>query len=214
MGFKENLKRYRLAAEFTQEQLALACGFSGQSRIANYEKGSRDPDFDDLEKIARALSVDKADLLGGSPRPTKQDDWANVKGYPQAAGLGTGAEAEEYAESHKLKFKASSLRRKRLQPDQLAVFYGKGDSMLPRIQSGDAILFDTGDTTPKDGTIYVVMIGKEYYAKRALVLDGVVYFTPDNPSGDHNWNKPKRMDAKREQITVIGRVRWIGSWED
>jgi transcriptional regulator with XRE-family HTH domain len=214
MGFKENLRRYRVAAELTQEQLALACGFSGQSRIANYEKGARDPDFDDLEKLARALSVDKSDLLGGSARPAKQDDWRDVQAYAQAAGLGTGAEADEYAETHKLKFKATSLRRKRLQPDKLAVFYGKGDSMEPRIKDGDAILFDTSDTRPVDSTVYVILWKSEYYAKRAMILDDVVYFTTDNPSGDHNWSKPKRMDAKREPITIIGRVRWIGSWED
>jgi phage repressor protein C with HTH and peptisase S24 domain len=214
MGFKQNLRKYRDAAELTQEQLALACGFSGQSRIANYEKGTRDPSFEDLEKLAAALGVAKADLLGGTVLPAKQDDWANVMGYSQSAGLGTGAEADEYAETHKLKFKATSLRRKGLRPDKLAVFYGKGDSMLPRIKAGDAILFDTSDKRPSDGAVYVIFWKNEYYAKRALVLDDVTYFTTDNPNGDHHWNKPRRMDAKRDPIEIIGRVRWIGSWED
>jgi phage repressor protein C with HTH and peptisase S24 domain len=113
-----------------------------------------------------------------------------------------------------LKFRAASFKRKGLHPDKVAVFYGKGESMLPRIRPGDAILFDTADTKPVDGAIYVILWRGEYYAKRALLLDDSVYFTTDNPSGDHQWNKPKRMDAKRESIQVIGRVRWIGSWED
>ena len=44
---------------------------------------------------------------------------------------------------------------------------------------------------------------------------------PQNPPmsnnitiGDHGWTKPRRMDDKRHPIEVIGRVRWIGSWED
>jgi phage repressor protein C with HTH and peptisase S24 domain len=94
------------------------------------------------------------------------------------------------------------------------VFYGKGDSMEPRIKSGDAILFDTSDTRAIDGAIYIILWRGEYYAKRALVLDDVVYFATDNPRGDHNWTKPKRVDAKRDPITIVGRVRWIGSWED
>lgn len=170
-----------------------------------------------LHAIAAGLGVSSAWLETGrgDKDPSGADpDWADIRGYAQAAGLGNGAEADEYAETHKLKFKASSMRRKGLRPDKLAVFYGKGDSMEPRIKSGDAILFDTSDTKPRDGTIYLILWRGEYYAKRALILDDVVYFTTDNPHGDHNWSKPKRMDAKRDPIEVIGRVRWIGSWED
>lgn len=171
-----------------------------------------------LPAIADALQVTATWLSTGKgvkETPAAYEvDWSDVRAYAQAAGLGTGVEATEYAESHKLKFKASSLRRKGLQPARLAVFYGKGDSMLPRIHGGDAILFDTGDTRPIDGAIFVIMWKGEYYAKRAELLEDVVFFRTDNPVGDHNWSKPKRMDAKRDPIEIIGRVRWIGSWED
>lgn len=144
----------------------------------------------------------------------RDPDWRDIRGFAQAAGLGDGAEAEEYAVAHALKFRTQSLSRKRLQADKLCVFYGKGDSMLPRIQPGDAILFDTTDTKPRDGMIYVIMWKGEYYAKRAELLDDAVYFRTDNPSGDHGWQKPRRMDNTRDPIQIIGRVRWIGSWED
>lgn len=142
------------------------------------------------------------------------DDWGDVLGYSQAVGLGKGAEAHEYAETHKLKFRAASLASKGLNPAGLAVLYGQGDSMQPRIKPGDAVLFDTGDVRPRDGAIYVVQWKGEIYAKRALILDETVYFEADNPEGDHQWRKPKRMDAKRDPIQILGRVRWIGSWED
>ena len=112
------------------------------------------------------------------------------------------------------KFRAASLAKKRLRPAGLAVMYGDGDSMLPRIKKGDAILFDTTDTRPLDGAIYVVQWRDDVYAKRAEIIDDAVYFRADNPAGDHNWRKPKRMDAKRDPVHVLGRVRWIGSWED
>lgn len=146
------------------------------------------------------------------------DDTVDIKGYPYAAGLGDGLEAVEYAETHRLKFRASSLSRKRLVPDRLAVIYGKGDSMLPRIQSGDAILFDTSDTYPADERLFVVMTagiaGSEYSVKRCRAFGDDVYFDALNPAGDHNWRKPRKMDDPRHPITIIGRVRWIGSWED
>lgn len=215
MGFPENLKRYRKAAKLTQEQLALACGWSGQSRISNYESGLREPTLIEVASLAEALGVDAADLLAASDRAMgRQMGWADIQGYAQAVGLGKGAEAQEYAETHKLKFRAESLSRKGLRPAGLAVMYGQGDSMVPRIHPGDAVLFDTGDTRPRDGAIFVIQWKGEIYAKRAMVLEDAVYFAADNPAGDHNWRKPKRMDAKRDPIHILGRVRWIGSWED
>jgi phage repressor protein C with HTH and peptisase S24 domain len=170
-----------------------------------------------IAKVCKALGVRRDWLLHGKgpiegPDST-DEDWFDVRGYAQAVGLGKGAEAQEYAETHALKFRASSLQRKRLAPERLAVMYGDGDSMEPRIRKGDAILFDTSDTRPTDGAIFVIQWRGEVYAKRALVLDDAVYFSADNPAGDHNWLKPKRMDAKRDPITILGRVRWIGSWE-
>jgi len=191
----------------------------GYSTIAELENNGM-KSTTKLHLIASALGVNANWLATGRlpKEPVVEDpDWPAIPAYAQAVGLGEGAEADEYAESHKLKFKATSLRRKRLNPKDLCVFYGKGDSMLPRIHDGDAVLFDTGDTTPKHGQIYVIQVhglGVEYQAKRAMILDGTVYFEALNPSGDHKWQIPRRMDDKKSPIAVVGRVRWIGSWED
>lgn len=69
MTFSENLRRLRKAKGFTQEGLALECGWKGQSRIANYEaptgrKGSRKPDIDGVPVIAAALGVGVQELFG------------------------------------------------------------------------------------------------------------------------------------------------------
>jgi len=156
-------------------------------------------------------------LLSGAVGETDAD-WPDVTGYAQAVGLGDGVEAEEYAQTHKLKFRASSLSRKGLSRQHLAVVYGRGDSMMPRIRAGDAILFDTSDTRPRDETLFVVqthgIAGGEYSVKRCRHFGDDVYFDALNPEGDHAWRKPRRMDDPRHPITIVGRVRWIGSWED
>ncbi|RNK59634.1 S24 family peptidase, partial [Xanthomonas vasicola] len=80
-------------------------------------------------------------------------DWADITGYSQAVGLGAGGtEAVEYAETHSLKFKKTSLRRRGILNHPLAVYYGRGDSMEPTINDGDEIIFDTSDTRPVDGS--------------------------------------------------------------
>lgn len=213
----DRIRELRIAQQKTQVQLGDLAGVSKQA-ISKIESGdTKKPASSTLDPIAESLGVTTQELRGVSPYrqsslARSDPNWRDIKGFAQAAGLGNGAEAEEYAIAHSLKFRTQSLSRKRLQADKLCVFYGKGDSMLPRIHPGDAILFDTTDTRPQDGMIYILMWKNDYYAKRAEILDDVVYFRADNPHGDHGWKKPKKM-AGRDPIEIIGRVRWIGSWE-
>lgn len=230
MELNERVAVARVHAQMTQAQLAKAAGVSQQA-IQKLETG-KSKDSKRIAQIAIACGVRVEWLTNGeapmvapiAPMPTTyqqshdENDWADVIGYSQAAGLGTGAEAEEYAETHTLKFKRTSLRRRGIHNRPLAIYYGKGDSMEPTIEDGDAILFDTSDTRVVDGSLYLIQLhgaaNAEYYVKRAMVLDGITFFTSDNPAGDHQWQKPRRMDSKREPITVVGRVHWIGGWAD
>ena len=139
-------------------------------------------------------------------------DWADVLGVKQPAALGDGAEPDEYAETHKLKFRADSLKRKHLRPDRLAVIYGKGDSMFPTIKDGDAILVDLEDKEPRDEKLFVITYGRDLFAKRLVKLGDRWFIDSDNKS-DPKWKRPVPIeDAKGFEIH--GRVRWIGSWED
>lgn len=216
------LRAERKRAGLTQEQLGEQASVSKQA-ISQIESGAtKSPEASTLEPICRRLKISQHWLLTGKgPRLLAdgvEEDWADILGYSQALGLGNGEEAQEYAESHKLKFKASSLQRKRLRPDKLAVMYGKGDSMLPRIRSGDAVLFDTSDTRPQDEALFVIqcpgLAGNELSVKRCRYFADDVFFDSLNPEGDHNWRKPRKQNDSRAPIEILGRVRWIGSWED
>lgn len=207
----------------TQEKLAHELGIT-QGAVSQYLNGKIPMNYRTLKVFAAALGIEDTDIRNDLPEqqyssaPPHDDAWDDIVGYSQAAGLGAGAEAAEYAETHSLKFKKTSLRRRGIYGRDLAVYYGKGDSMQPTIKDGDAILFDTSDTRVLDGLLYVIqvdgMANPEYFVKRAMVLDTGVYFQSDNPLGDHNWRKPKPMASKRHPITVIGRVHWIGGWAD
>ncbi|WP_242876748.1 XRE family transcriptional regulator [Stenotrophomonas maltophilia] len=172
-----------------------------------------------LPAIATALNVDATWLLTGKgsmqppQAPDPSDSWSDVPAYAQAVGLGAGTEAQEYSEATSLKFKKSSLRRKGLLNKRLSVYYGRGDSMEPRIRDGDAILFDEDDTRPEHGAIFIVLWRGEVYAKRIKVADDLILVESDNPNGDHQWDRPKRLDNPKDPVTIVGRVRWIGSWE-
>jgi len=67
MTFSANLRRIRLSKGMTQEALAEACGWSGQSRIANYESSlpkAREPKVSEVPLLVKALGTTVAELFG------------------------------------------------------------------------------------------------------------------------------------------------------
>ncbi|AOE84847.1 helix-turn-helix domain-containing protein [Pseudomonas sp. TCU-HL1] len=57
------IAHYRKLKGLSQQALASECGWESQSRIGNYERDTREPSFEDLRRIAKALSVTLNDLL-------------------------------------------------------------------------------------------------------------------------------------------------------
>lgn len=204
------------SGKVSRKDLATAAGIA-YSTLADVENGLSNSTTA-LHRIAKRLRVrvewletGKGPVEAAEPHDT-DEDWANILGVRQAASLGHGVEPDEYAETHKLKFRADSLRRKHLRADRLAVIYGKGDSMYPTIKNGDAILVDTSDREPKDEKLFVITYGRDLMAKRLVNLGGRWFIDSDNKA-DPQWKRPKAVDETKN-FEIHGRVRWIGSWED
>lgn len=200
----------------TQSVLIEGTGLS-QSAISQYLGGRLKFGYGAVLKFAQFFGVPPREIqpnLDALPEQTKREasEWDQVLAYSQAVGLGSGREADEYAEVNKLLFRHSSLSRKHLHASSCRVMFGKGDSMEPTITDGDAILFDASDTTPRNRMVYVLLVdgvaGEEYNVKRCRVSKGEVFFVADNPDGDHDWKEPRPAVG----IKVIGRVRWTGGW--
>jgi phage repressor protein C with HTH and peptisase S24 domain len=213
----ERLREARRDKKAKQEDLARVAGVSKQAISKIENGGTLEPAMSTMEPIARLLGVSVRWLTEGrAPKHVDEapaeEGWADIIGVRQAAALGDGAVADEYAETHKLKFRAESLRRKRLKADKLAVLYGKGESMVPTIKDGDAILFDTSDVEPRDDKIYVISYDGALMAKRLTDLGGRWFIKSDN-TDDPKWRKPVPVDETKH-FEIHGRVRWIGSWED
>lgn len=111
-----------------------------------------------------------------------------------------------------LTFKRRSLDKKSIPSGSANVFYVDGDSMLPRLHDGDAVLFNEADTSPRDGKIFVVHWNGHEYVKRLRFYDGRWHISSDNKANPE-WRDDKPI-SDRDQFNVIGRVRWIASWED
>lgn len=66
----ERLKNIRVSKGISQSQLAEFCGWSGASRVANYEKGTRSIGADDAIALTRVLNVSPSFLLFGDKENT------------------------------------------------------------------------------------------------------------------------------------------------
>lgn len=206
----------------TQESAAAELGIN-QSAVSQYLNGTIRINYRILLGFSKVLGVlpesirndlpEQQSTTGVREQAALYSEWRDVLAHAQLASLGDGAVPDEYVEAHRLKFRADSLRRKGLRAEDLRVFYGRGDSMLPRVRDGDAVMFNTAEKIPDDGALFVISRDGELFVKRCDIIDRIVYFRSDNPDGEHQWKKPKRMDDTMHPIEILGRVRWIGSWE-
>jgi phage repressor protein C with HTH and peptisase S24 domain len=170
-----------------------------------------------IEKLCRALGVSREWLMTGKGPMEPQDaandpDWKDITASTQGIAAGAGAVPDNWAETHKLKFRQSSLLRKGLKPAALLVHYARGDSMEPKIKDGDALLIDTADTKIRDGGIYWIRYDGDHFIKVLQKVKRQVVIESLNKSNPQ-WAKPIIVQ-EGDDFEVVGRLRWIGAWID
>lgn len=133
--------------------------------------------------------------------------------YNSQASAGLGVENHDAKQIGSILFRPRSLARKQVPIDQARVFYVTGNSMLPRLRDGDAVLFDATDTQAVDGKVYVVRWNGRDFVKRLRFERASWWLYSDN-SADPEWAQPKQVRIAADDCIIIGRVRWVGSWED
>lgn len=213
MTVGDRIVQARKARDLTRGELAKRAGIPYPT-LAGIENGDQGATTR-LHAIAEALGVHARWLESGrGPRDVEipaDNDWADVEGFAQAAALGDGAVPEEWAETHKLKFRARSLHKRGLRPDQLCVYYGAGDSMEPRIRDGDAVMFNTADRRPVDEGMFVVRWDGHIFCKTLQLIGENWHMVSENRT-DPRWRKPVPI-LPGDDFEILGRVCWIGRWE-
>lgn len=118
----------------------------------------------------------------------------------------------EVAEIGSILFRPRSMAKKGISSEHAQVWYVAGASMFPRLREGDAVLFDTSDLEVLDGKLYVIEWSGTTYVKRLYrELDGLVRVVSDNPAPEF---RDRLVQPGDPGFKVLGRVRWIGSWEE
>lgn len=152
-------------------------------------------------------------LLVNDQRAAYVEPQAEIPIYDAAVSAGNGAANADTKKLGTLLFRPSSLARRGISIANASAVYVKGDSMLPRLRDGDTVVYDKSDATPRDGRVYVITWNGDDYVKRLRFYDGRWWISSDNKA-DPQWRDDKPVFPERDEFTVNGRVRWVGSWED
>lgn len=189
------------------------CGLS-EGAIRSYLSGETYPTLDRLLQIAVAAGVDPVWLgfgdTGLTAGPIGSDStYAFIPLYDARISQGHGAWNEGAKVLTQLAFARNSLRRKGLEPSQLAAVRVDGDSNEPVLSDGDTVMMDLRRNTLQGEAFYVIRLDHLLYAKRLQrQIDGGIQVLSANPAYSPMMVKPDQLDS----LEVIGRVVWAGGW--
>jgi phage repressor protein C with HTH and peptisase S24 domain len=154
--------------------------------------------------LARYFGVDEKTL--GAPESPNKSGLRLVPKLAVGASAGSGALADGEALAGKVGFDETWLRHMGLDPARLSLIRVDGDSMQPTLNDGDDIMVDTAvaDRALKTG-IHVLRFDGALMVKRLLPgRGGKLSILSDNPA------YPPLEDIDASEVTVIGRVVWVG----
>ena len=180
----------------------------GKSSISTYLRGSYIPKQKSIYKMAKALNVNEAWLMGEDVDPTRQ----NAYSEPSDSSLVTihyaGPVAAHFDATPDDAYEQRTIPAEwigRRRPEDFFLATVSGDSMYPQFQDGDEILCLRCSDMGIPGRIGIMLLGgDEATVKRIEYKPGEdwIDLIPINPEF-----KPRRIEGvDLEQCRVVGRV--------
>ncbi|MGO0632244.1 S24 family peptidase [Pseudomonas sp. SAR267] len=205
----------------TRKQAALTAGVA-MSSLSRWIAGEGMPAFDSLAALAAARGVsldwiatgkgemclaDAEGATGAFSEPN--EDYAYIPLYDAYISQGHGAWNEGARILTMLAFTRYSLRKKGLEPKQLAAVRVDGDSNEPELSEGDTVMVDLSRNHFQGEAFYVIRLNDLLYAKRLQrEFDGSMSVISANTA----YN-PVRVPVERlDSLEIVGRVVWAGGW--
>ncbi len=201
------LKKLRKERGLTQPDIAKLLGISYQA-VANYENGRREPDNESLVKLANFFSVSVDYLLRGDealqvnneksniPKPSKAGSkWIPVLGHV-AAGIPIDAVEDiiDYEE----------IPEDMVRTGEYFALQIKGDSMEPRISSGDVVIVKKQSQVDSGQIGIVIVNGHEATCKKIMYTESGIMLISTNPIYEPQYYTAEQV--VNLPVVVIGKV--------
>ena len=184
---------------YSQQQLADILGVS-RSTVAMWESGKSRPDLNMLRRLAAALHTTVSELLGEEqtemPRGVRIPVYGSV-----AAGIPIEA-VENYDSEDPDDWEEIPAQLAR--SAQYIALRLKGDSMEPRMRSGDVVIVRLQDTIESDDIAIVRVNGDEATCKKIRITENGLFLISLNPAYEPMFFT--REDVARLPVQSSGKV--------
>lgn len=200
MNFKTRLKQLRNERKINQRELAKYLKVA-PSTISMYENGQREPNFEVLEVLADFFNVDMNYLLGKTDKTTKllidkpQGLKIPVLGTV-AAGIPISA-IEDILDYEEIPLSWQNQ-------GEFFALKIKGDSMEPRMESGDVVIVKQQSDANSGDTVIVLVNGDDATCKRLEKTDNGIMLVSTNPKYPPMFYSLD--DIKTKPVVILGKV--------
>lgn len=198
------IRAAREAKNMTQEELGAACGITKQS-IFKYESGIiTNIPLDRLEKIASALDVTPAYLMGWKEAANTPPGFQPIPPMTEVPLVGRIACGDPILAEENVEDMVSVPAAWRATFTLIC----HGDSMSPRIQDGDLVAIRMQPEV-ENGEIAAVRIENEATLKRVYLHDDYIELRPENPAFASIIHRRDEMNNVHIEGKAVGICRGI-----
>lgn len=209
------LEHWRRTRGLSRRELAERAG-THASTIQKLELGERRLSLEWMQKLARSLGIDPADLLPDERVETKPPALVKattrdhllgvplvyIDGEPYAALPTEPGFGERVPAADRKVYSLAFLRSLTTSPPELLlVTRARGDAMAPAVSDKDLVVIDRGARLERAG-LYAFRVGSEIEIRRAAVNPATrrVELRAENPA------YPGAVDVDPEKPDLLGRV--------
>ena len=200
MNFKTRLKQLRNERKINQRELAKYLKVA-PSTISMYENGQREPNFEVLEVLADFFNVDMNYLLGKTDKTTKllidkpQGLKIPVLGTV-AAGIPISA-VEDILDYEEIPLAWQNQ-------GEFFALKIKGDSMEPRMESGDVVIVKQQSDANSGDTVIVLVNGDDATCKKLEKTENGIMLVSTNPKYPPMFFTKEEIQTK--PVVILGKV--------
>ncbi len=195
------IKELRKKEKITAKQLGEAIGVA-ESTMSLYENGKREPDHDTLIKLADIFNVSVDYLLGRSDFTEDQPAGVRIPVYGDtAAGIPILA-IEDFDSDDPDDWEEITPEMAR--SGEYIALRIKGDSMEPRMKTGDVVIVRLQPTVETGDVAIVRVNGDSATCKKVKKTPEGLWLIPFNPDYEPVLYRPK--EVRDLPVTIIGKV--------
>ena len=190
------IKSAREDLKLTKRELAKRIGVH-ESSINKYEKGLVDIPLSKISELARVLKVTEAYLMGWEEKSEQKPQGLQIPVLGTvAAGIPISAvedilDYEEVPQSWENQGEFFGLRI-------------KGDSMEPRMESGDVVIVKQQSDANSGDTVIVLVNGDDATCKRLQKTDNGIMLVSTNPKYPPMFYSTE--DIQTKPVVILGKV--------